>query len=361
MASHSRRKLLARIRHRCATVHCSLRCVRRSFLFGRDPVSGTDYSHRRDWIMIREEQLASLFAIDIEFRSEMRNHLHVVLRTCPRIADRLSSYEVARRWLTITKIAKCQSDAMPVPDPKKVEELAKDKKRIKKLRGRLTDISWFMGILAENIARRANTEDDCRGRFWESRFKCRECADPSAILLCAIYVDLNPMKAGEVDSPETARYTSVFQRLQAQFQPADAVDRVDGWMAELTLAPENKANEALAYSSRTGRRATDMGILPITLEVYVDLLKRTGELLRSGERTTIPHDLAAILERMEVNHEAWLETLENFEELFGQVVGSASSVAQAAEEMGVSRLKGSAAGARVFRACGKAQSPVNAA
>ena len=92
-----------------------------------------------------------------------------------------------------------------------------------------------------------------------------------------------------------------------------------------------------------------MGILPITLDVYVDLLKRTGELLRSGERTTIPKDLAALLERMEVNPEAWVETVEGYDELFGEVVGSASSIKQAAQEMDVSRLKGTAAGARVFR------------
>ncbi|MFO7907490.1 MAG: hypothetical protein R6U98_32885 [Pirellulaceae bacterium] len=59
---------------------------------------------------------------------------------------------------------------------------------------------------------------------------CRECADPSAILLCGIYVDLNPIKAGEADSPETAPYTSVFQRIQAQLQRKNARDRaVGGW------------------------------------------------------------------------------------------------------------------------------------
>ena len=94
-----------------------------------------------------------------------------------------------------------------------------------------------------------------------------------------------------------------------------------------------------------------MGILPITLDVYVDLLKTTGEMLRSGERTTIPKDLVALLDRMEVNPEAWVETVEGYDALFGDVVGSASSIKQAAEEMGVSRLKGTAAGGRVFREC----------
>jgi len=137
------------------------------------PQTGKDFSHRRDWIVNREEQLAGLFAIDIEFRTELANHLHLVLRTMPRVAKRWTAQEVVRRWLTITKLAKCFSDDLPKPDPKKVEKLSQDKKLVAKLRRRLSSVSWFMGILCENIARRANHEDDCKGRFFESRFACR--------------------------------------------------------------------------------------------------------------------------------------------------------------------------------------------
>jgi hypothetical protein len=346
MSSSARRKLLGRDRK--AVYHCWTRCVRRAFLCGRDPYSRKDYSHRRDWIITREEQLAGLFAIEVEFRAEMRNHLHAVLRTRPEIARRLSSVEVARRWLTITRLAKCMSDGMPKVDEKEVEKLAKNKKRIAKLRRRLTSISWFMGILLENIARRANREDKSSGRFWESRFKCRECTSESAILICGIYVDLNPIKAGEASSPETARYTSVFQRLMAASQPKNSRTRADGWMAELTLRPESKADEKLACSSRTGRRASDLGILPISLENYVKLLKWTARLLLSGQRRTIPKDLEAVLDHLDVNHEAWLDTVEEYEKSFCHAVGPPSSLAKVAERMDASHLKGATAARRIF-------------
>jgi hypothetical protein len=72
MVAYARRKLLGGERQ--AVFHCWNRCVRRAFLCGCDRQTGKDYSHRRDWILEREEQLAGLFAIDLEFRAELSNH-----------------------------------------------------------------------------------------------------------------------------------------------------------------------------------------------------------------------------------------------------------------------------------------------
>jgi hypothetical protein len=316
-------------------------------LCGEDRLTGQDFSHRRDWIETRVEQMAGLFAIEVSFQAIMSNHFHLVLRTRPRIAKRLGREEVARRWLTITALAKAMGDGVPEPDPERVKELAKDKKRIDKLRRRLSNISWFMGILCENIARRANREDDCKGRFWESRYGCRECTDENSVLVCGIYVDLNPIVAGEAKSPQTARYTSIYQRIQARQQRANAKDRADGWLAELTIRPGTE-EDAVVSSSRTGRRASDWGLLPISLESYLKLLNWTARQLREGKRSTIPGDLEAVLDHLDVKSDAWLDTVEGYEDLFCHVIGPPAAMANAADRMGVRCLKGTPASKRVF-------------
>ena len=70
-----------------------------------------------------------------------------------------------------------------------------------------------MGRLSQKIAVKANHEDKCTGRFWEGRYKSQALLDEASILACAMYVDLNPIRAAIAQTPETSDYTGAKDRL----------------------------------------------------------------------------------------------------------------------------------------------------
>ena len=143
--------------------HCVSRCVRRAFLCGQDSYSGRDYEHRRSWIRDRLRELTGSFAVEVFSYAVMSNHLHVVMRTLPEQVAGYGDEEAARRWLRLFPGNGGEPGQPPGDDA--IRGLCKDTKRLAACRARLADLSWFMRALNEPIARRANREDDCTGRF----------------------------------------------------------------------------------------------------------------------------------------------------------------------------------------------------
>ncbi|MGV3484894.1 MAG: hypothetical protein ACO1RT_10795, partial [Planctomycetaceae bacterium] len=151
-------------------VHVVQRCVRRAFLAGVDHHSGRDYSFRREWIRRRLEMLASVFGIDVLSYVVMANHLHLIVRNRPDVVAAWSDQEVAIRWLRVfpgRRLEECLAEPTEVD----VQRLINQPQQLAVIRERLSDISWFMRCLSEPIARMANRQDECTGRFWEGRFK----------------------------------------------------------------------------------------------------------------------------------------------------------------------------------------------
>jgi REP element-mobilizing transposase RayT len=146
--------------------HCVSRCVRRAFLCGVDSLSGSNFEHRKAWVEDRLMELAECFAVGIYAYAVMSNHLHVVVLVDPDVAGSWSAEEVARRWVRLFPVRE-QGGVDKEACCLRAQVLAGDATRIAELRARLASISWFMRCLSEPIARRANREDNCTGRFWE--------------------------------------------------------------------------------------------------------------------------------------------------------------------------------------------------
>lgn len=343
-----------------ALYHCWSRCVRRAFLCGKDTLTQTDYEYRRQWIRDFLEQLAALFGIEIAFHAEMSNHLHLVLRTRPDVVESWSDEEVVLRWLTVSHLTKSR-DGRPreLNEARVAMELARPG-RVEELRVRLANPSYLMAALCEYTARRSNTEDGCSGSFWEDRFKCRELADEASLLVCGIYVDLNQIRAGEAVTPETSTHTSAYDRIQAREQQSKmnrlaavqqaAHARPDGWLCELTIDERDRPDSDVALSSKSARRASDKGLLPITVDDYLALLDASGRLLQRGKRGSIPAHLVPILERLGIQTRLWRDLIWHFDDWFGHLVGSSQALVDRARQAGRHWYRGKSRCAAAFAA-----------
>jgi len=192
--------------------HCINRCVRRAFLCGNDHQSGKSYEHRKTWVVDRLTELASVFAVEVCAYAVMSNHYHLVLRVDKETAESWCEDEIIERWQKLFQlpllVQRYISDQTTSPAENTVAQGI-----IQTWRNRLMDISWYMRMLNEHLARKANVEDNCKGRFWEGRFKSQALLDDVAVLTCMSYVDLNPIRAMMADSLDTSDFTSIQQRI----------------------------------------------------------------------------------------------------------------------------------------------------
>ncbi len=93
------------------------------------------------------------------------------------------------------------------PSEFELNHIRKDKAKLKVIRSRLSDISWWMRLLSQHIAQRANKEDGELGKFWQARYRAVRLLDETAILACAAYVDLNPIRAALAEMIEETQYS----------------------------------------------------------------------------------------------------------------------------------------------------------
>jgi len=317
MARVNRREVLAS--DEVQVVHCVNRCVRRGFLCGQDPVTGQDYEHRRQWIRNRLEFLAGVFGIDVLGFAVMSNHLHVVLRSRPDVVATWSDEEVARRWWNLFPRRRNEDKSPAEPTDTDLNMILSDAAVLAERRARLSSISWFMRCTSEVIARMANHEDECTGRFWEGRFRAQVLPDEAAIAACMAYVDLNPIRAGIAETPERSDFTSAKERIAdvksaKEVATSDAKDlRTEhgeraGWLSPVELQPPRKK----VRERPTNRRCSNKGCVSMSLADYLKLLDWTGRQMHPGKQGAISSKAPPILERLELSAELWLHMVERF-------------------------------------------------
>jgi len=318
--------------------HCISRCVRRAFLWGSDSLTGKDYSHRKTWVIERLRELVEVFTIDICAYAVMSNHYHLVLRVDQVRAAELSDREVIERWSRLFKLPmpvarRFQGEAQSEAEIRLVAEI------VDQWRVRLIDISWLMRCLNEHLARRANEEDGCRGRFWEGRFKVQALLDEAAVLTCMSYVDLNPVRAALADTPETSDFTSIQQRIRDYTKSGEEKADVVGSGPSVRLMPLNSA-----------RQDPHPNALGFTERDYLELIDWSGRAIRAHKRGAIPSSAPPILTRLGLDADRYLALMVGQARIEVPVVlGRYERIKEMAEGLGRRFIKGLGEAKRLYR------------
>ncbi|MCG7934684.1 MAG: transposase, partial [Candidatus Thiodiazotropha taylori] len=302
--------------------HCISRCVRRAWLCGEDPYTGENFEHRRQWVLDRLRQLSGIFAIDICAYAILSNHYHVVLHVDREEGNGWTEREVITRWTQLYK-GHLLADRYLAGDVMSGAERAALSELIEEWRLRLFDISWFMRCLNEHLARKANEEDHCKGRFFEGRFKSQALLDEGALLTCMSYVDLNPIRASMAETPEESDFTSIQERIQVYVEG----QRSDKAKQRITTTP-TKLFPMIRVKGDEPSRGIDFD-----QEDYFRLVDWTGRAIRDDKRGSIPKALSPILDRLQLDPDAWLSSIKYYNKDYFTAVGAIDRLRAFAESL----------------------------
>ncbi|KKE85586.1 hypothetical protein N481_16460 [Pseudoalteromonas luteoviolacea S4047-1] len=307
--------------------HLIARCVRRAFLCGDDKYTGKNFDHRRRWLVERIKLLSSVFAIEIAAYAIMSNHYHLVVKVNRQQALKWSNNEVICRWYKLYR-------GTPIIDRYlRGEELIEEEQLlvtelIEKWRARLFDISWYMKNLNEFIAKRANKEDGCTGKYWEGRYKSQALLDDAALLSCMAYVDLNPIRANMANKLEDSDFTSIQERIK-QLQSNNVY--VKSEITHQVKQPKSLKPFGIRDHART---------LPFSLLDYLKLVEWTGHHIHTEKNRHILKGTPNILKLLKIGGATWLEVIKNYSNHYGHFVGSKTVLRAHAAKNDVSWYKG---------------------
>lgn len=205
-------------------------------------------------------------------------------------------------------------------------------------RERLYDIGWFMRGVNETIARMANEEENCKGRFWEGRYKSQALLDEAALLSCMAYVDLNPVRAAMADSVEASDFTSVQQRLYdyaretGQLNCHPELNKRVQQQAKLSVDMACDAQPVAPLMPFDGSSHTAISVaLPFTQQDYFALVDATGRMLREDKRGAIPPEIPRIVAQYGFDPDKWLEHIQCFGRRYSFCVGASEKIAAYAQ------------------------------
>ena len=158
-------------------------------------------------------RLARFSGVEILTYAVMANHFHLLVKV-PERARFLKRFEgeggeerlLEHLSLLYSKafLASLRQEIARVREAGREEEV---QLILDAFRKRFCDLSSFVKELKERFSRWFNKHHERRGTLWMDRFKSVLVEDGEALRTMALYIDLNPVRAGLVEDPEDYRWT----------------------------------------------------------------------------------------------------------------------------------------------------------
>ena len=98
-----------------------------------------------------------------------------------------------------------------------------------------------------------------------------------------------------------------------------------------------------------GEAAGRHTVLDMSLDGYLALVEWTGQALRADKRGFLPEMSASLLERLDLDVVAWVETVREFGRIYHRVAGREASLRDQAKAQGQRWVAGVKSGRKVYR------------
>lgn len=286
--------------------HLVTRCARRERLL--------DGGERKQWLCRGLAGWLRHMGVDLLAYAIMGNHVHLVVRLRPDVVAGWTDPEVARHALAILPVRSGPGLEPLAVKPGVVELYASQATWLAEQRLRLSSPSWLLRLVKQEVSRRANAADGCTGHFWEKRFTSVVLLDAAATLACMVYVDLNPLRAGMVKTPENAPFTSIRHRAArvktGSRSDQDAIDSDLG--VQLVAMPQCAPPDSMTGAQeRWGISEGD----------YLDLVDETARQAVAGKRGRRSAQALPLVQRLGIKPEAWMATMIEGGSMSGSVLG----------------------------------------
>jgi hypothetical protein len=138
-------------------------------------------------------------------------------------------------------------------------------------------------------------------------------------------VDLNPIRAKIADRPEDSDFTSIQDRIR-HYQTA--LEQTGNRAQAATTAPEH----LILFAG--GEHQDKAPGLNFSLPDYLEQTDWAGRAIRADKSGAIPSELAPTLERLNIDPEAWLDSVKNYGKNYNTVIGTREGIKWVTQAVG---------------------------